>query len=85
MQTFAIVVSLGLTAVALAILVPAVLKMLGVIRLGQPAAGRTDQPLARTLTMLKETVLHTRMLQWTWIGVMHWFVFAAFIFLSIAP
>ena len=84
MQTFAIVVSLGLTAVALAILVPAVLKMLGVIRLGQPATSRTDQPLPRTLTMLKETVLHTRMLQWTWIGVMHWFVFAAFIFLSTA-
>ncbi len=34
--------------------------------------------------MLKETVLHTRMLQWTVVGVMHWFVFAAFIFLSTA-
>ena len=30
--------------------------------------------------MFKETLVHTRMLQWTWIGIMHWFVFAGFIF-----
>jgi len=84
MQTFAIVVSFAVTAVAVIFLVPAIRKMLKVIRQGQPAVGRTDQPAARTVTMLKETVLHTRMLQWTVVGVMHWFVFAAFIFLSTA-
>ena len=84
MQMFAIVLSFALTAVAVAMLVPAVRRMLGVIRAGQPAPGRTDNPAGRTTTMLKETFLHTRMLQWHWVGIMHWFVYAAFLFLSTA-
>ena len=48
----------------------------------RPGAATTRR-VAR-VTMLKETFLHTRMLQWTWIGVMHWFVYAAFLFLSTA-
>ena len=84
MQLAAIVVSFTLTAVALALLVPAVRRMVGVIRRGQPAVGRTDNPLGRTVTMLKESFLHTRMLQWTWVGIMHWFVYMAFLFLSTA-
>ena len=84
MQMFAIVVSFALTVVAVAMLVPAVRRMLGVIRSGQPALGRTDNPTGRALTMLKETFLHTRMLQWHWVGIMHWFVYAAFLLLSTA-
>ncbi|GHH28372.1 heterodisulfide reductase-related iron-sulfur binding cluster [Streptomyces lanatus] len=85
MQIFALVASAALTLAALLVLVPAVRRMLRVVRMGGPASpGRTDEPVARTVTMLKETVLHTRMLQWTWVGVMHWFVFAAFLFLSTA-
>ena len=84
MQMFAIVVSFALTVAAVALLVPAVRRMLGVIRAGQPAPGRNDNPAGRAVTMLKETFLHTRMLQWHWIGVMHWFVYAAFLFLSTA-
>uniref|UniRef100_UPI00286DC9D7 (Fe-S)-binding protein n=1 Tax=Nocardioides sp. TaxID=35761 RepID=UPI00286DC9D7 len=84
MQIFAIVVSLALTVGAIALLVPAVRKMLGVIRSGQPAPGRRDNPAGRTATMLKETFLHTRMLQWKWVGIMHWFVYMAFLFLSTA-
>ena len=43
MQMFAIVVSFALTVAAVALLVPAVRRMLGVIRSGQPdpAAART--------------------------------------------
>ncbi|PJJ57951.1 Fe-S oxidoreductase [Mumia flava] len=84
MQVLAIVVSLGLTVVTIPILVKAVLDMTSVMRKGAPAPGRTGNPSGRTWTMLKETVGHTRMLQWTWIGIMHWFVFAAFLFLSTA-
>ncbi|WP_235738541.1 heterodisulfide reductase-related iron-sulfur binding cluster [Nocardioides alcanivorans] len=84
MQMIAIVVSLAFTVVAVALTVRAVRQMLATIRVGQAAPGRTDQPVARTLTMLKETVLHTRMLQWTWVGILHWFAFAAFIVLSTA-
>ncbi len=84
MQIFAIVVSFALTVAAVALLVPAVRRMLGVIRSGQPAPGRNGKPTGRAVTMLKETFLHTRMLQWHWVGVMHWFVYAAFLFLSTA-
>ena len=84
LQTIAIVVSFALSAVAITLTVIAVRRMLGVLRVGQPALGRTDNPGRRLGAMLKETVLHTRMLQWTWIGILHWFAFAAFIMLSTA-
>ncbi|MGZ4452166.1 MAG: (Fe-S)-binding protein [Nocardioides sp.] len=84
LQTIAIVVSFALSAVTITLTVIAVRRMLGVLRVGQPALGRTDNPGRRLGTMLKETVLHTRMLQWTWIGILHWFAFAAFIMLSTA-
>lgn len=63
---------------------PGIRDMLAVIRAGQPAVGRKDDPRKRTKNMLVETVGHTRMMQWHWIGIMHWFVFAAFIYLSTA-
>ena len=84
MQTIAIVVSLAISLVAIVLTVKAVRSMLAVIMVGQPAVGRTDKPAKRLLTMLKETVLHTRMLQWTWVGILHWFAFSAFIVLSTA-
>jgi Fe-S oxidoreductase len=82
MRVVAIVVSLAITAVAVALATKAVKDMVAVIRGGQPAIGRTDNKGARWVNMFKETVGHTRMLQWTWIGIMHWFVFAGFIYLS---
>ena len=82
MRIVAIVVSLGITAIAVALTVIAVQRMLVVIRAGQPATGRTDNPGKRWVNMFKETFGHTRMLQWHWIGVMHWFVFVGFIVLS---
>jgi len=82
MQVFAIVVALAITAVAVALTVKTVRQMVSVIRLGQPAVGRTDNPRSRWATLAKETLGHTRMLQWHWIGVMHWFVFVGFVLLS---
>ncbi|OUZ09171.1 Fe-S cluster protein [Aeromicrobium sp. PE09-221] len=84
MSLVAGIISLAVTAVAVSLAVVGIRQMLRVIRAGQPAVGRTDQPTKRLGTMLKETVLHTRMLQWTWVGIMHWFVFAGFIYLSTA-
>ncbi|WP_321164117.1 (Fe-S)-binding protein [Nocardioides sp. Root190] len=77
-------VSLTISVIAIALTARAVVAMLGVFRKGQPAPGRTGNPVGRTVTMLKETFLHTRMLQWTWVGILHWFAFAAFIALSTA-
>ena len=84
MQTFAIIVSLAVTAVAVVMTTLAVRRMVAVIKMGQPALNRTDAPAARTVTMFKETFVHTRMLQWHWVGIMHWFVYAAFLILSSA-
>ena len=77
MQIFAIVVSLAIAVVGIALFVRAIRTIIGVIKVGQPAA-RTDHPAGRTVTLLKESLLHTRMLQWTWVGIGHWFVFVGF-------
>ncbi|QCX26319.1 heterodisulfide reductase-related iron-sulfur binding cluster [Nocardioides jishulii] len=84
LQIAAIVISLAFTVVGVAMTAMAVRHMLSVIKIGQPALNRNGNPKGRLLTMLKETVLHTRMLQWTWVGILHWFAFAAFIVLATA-
>jgi Fe-S oxidoreductase len=78
MQILAIVVSLAIAAVGIALFVKAIRTIIATVKLGQPAVGRTDDKGARTATMLKETLGHTRMLQWTWMGAGHWFVFIGF-------
>ncbi len=78
MQIAAIVISLGITVVGIALFARAIHQMVRVVRLGQPTAGRTAHAGQRWATMLKETLAHTRMLQWTWVGVGHWFVFVGF-------
>ena len=77
MQIFAIVVSLAIAVVGLALFVRAIREILGVIKVGTPT-GRTDNPAGRTLTLVKETLGHTRMLQWTVVGTAHWFIFVGF-------
>ena len=83
-QIIAIVLSLALTAWAVVAVTLTVRRMTSTMRVGQPVVGRTDDPVKRTITMFKETFGHTRMLQWTWVGIMHWFVYLAFIVLSTA-
>lgn len=78
MQIFAIVVSLAIAAVGIALFVKAIRHIIAVVKLGQPTASRTDDPRARTITLLKESLGHTRMLQWTAVGIGHWFVFIGF-------
>jgi Fe-S oxidoreductase len=84
MQVVAIVLSLLVTAVTLPLLVVAVRSMVRVLRSGQPVVGRRDNPGRRTVNMLIETFGHTRMFQRRWVGIMHWFVYLAFILLSTA-
>ena len=78
MQILAIVVSLAIAAVGIALFVKAIRTIIATIKVGQPAVGRTDDKGARWTNMLKETLGHTRMLQWTWMGAGHWFVFIGF-------
>jgi Fe-S oxidoreductase len=81
MQVFAIVVSLAITLVAVALFAQAIGQIVATLRIGQPAVGRSDARLRRWRTMLTETLGHTRMLQWSHVGVLHWFVFVGFGFL----
>jgi Fe-S oxidoreductase len=80
-QLFAIVVSFAILVVAVALFVRAITQIVAVIRTGQPVVGRSDHKAARWTTMLRETLGHTRMLQWSLVGVLHWFVFVGFGFL----
>src|SRR6476469_11210824 len=77
MQIFAIVVSLAIAAVGIALFVKAIRSIIATVKIGQPIT-RTDDKGARWTNMLKETLGHTRMLQWTWMGAGHWFVFIGF-------
>ncbi|MDT5028531.1 MAG: hypothetical protein QOE61_4957, partial [Micromonosporaceae bacterium] len=81
-QIVSTVLAAAVTAVAIFLVVRAVRTMFAVVRLGQPDPERFDRKSLRTRTMLTETLGHTRMLKWTWVGSAHWLVMSAFIFLS---
>ncbi|MEV0443184.1 (Fe-S)-binding protein [Streptomyces spectabilis] len=80
MQLAAIIVSLVLIAVGVALFGRAILQIYQFVRLGQavPAGTRTDAPAERTLTVAKEFLGHTRMNRWGIVGVAHWFVAVGF-------
>lgn len=66
MQLAAIIVSLTLTVVGVALIARAVAQIYRFIKLGQPlpAGSRTDAWKARSITLAKEFVGHTRMNRW---------------------
>jgi Fe-S oxidoreductase len=82
-QIVTTILAVAITAVALWLAARAVLRMVSVIRLGQPDPERFGNPGTRTKTMLTETVGHTRMLRWSVVGAAHWFVMVAFVVLSL--
>ncbi|WP_033343425.1 (Fe-S)-binding protein [Catenuloplanes japonicus] len=82
-QIVTTIVAFAITAVAVVLAVRAVRRIVQVIRLGQPAPDRLADPLSRTVVMLRETALHTRMFKWSLIGAAHWFVMVGFIVLSL--
>ncbi|MEU1073206.1 MULTISPECIES: (Fe-S)-binding protein [unclassified Streptomyces] len=80
MQLAAIIVSLVLIAVGVALFGRAIWQIYQFVRLGQPvpAGTRTDEPVQRTVTVVKEFLGHTRMNRWGVVGVAHWFVAVGF-------
>ncbi|MFB7269700.1 (Fe-S)-binding protein [Streptomyces sp. NPDC056244] len=80
MQLAAIIVSLVLAVVGVALFGRAIGQIYRFVRLGQdvPAGTRTDEPARRTLTVAKEFLGHTRMNRWGIVGVAHWFVAVGF-------
>ncbi|MGW2562013.1 (Fe-S)-binding protein [Streptomyces sp. NPDC001514] len=85
MQLAAIIVSLVLTVVGVALLARAIGQFVRYFKLGQPvpAGTRTDNPYQRSVTLVKEFLGHTRMNRWGIVGVAHWFV--AIGFLTLPP
>jgi Fe-S oxidoreductase len=71
-------VAFAYTAVAIWLFVRAGLGLLELVRLGTPDKTRQGDRGLRVKTMLTESLLHTRMLQWTWVGLAHWLVFFGF-------
>ena len=78
MTTVAIMLALAATVVGVTVFAGAIGEIVGVVRLGRPVADRVDSPGERWKHLLTETLGHTRMLQWTAVGLAHWFVFVAF-------
>jgi Fe-S oxidoreductase len=81
MQLAAIIVSLVLTAVGVALISRAVAQIYRFVKLGQPvpAASRTGDPKQRSLTLAREFLGHTRMNRWGIVGFAHWFVAVGFL------
>ncbi|MET8826411.1 (Fe-S)-binding protein [Streptomyces sp. NPDC004610] len=80
MQLAAIIVSMVLIVVGVALFGRAVLQIFRFMALGQPlpAGARTNDPVLRTITLAKEFLGHTRMNRWGIVGVAHWFVAIGF-------
>jgi Fe-S oxidoreductase len=78
-QIVSTVIAGAVTLAAALLAVRAVLRMISVIRLGQPDPERLGDKRARLWTTLVEIVGHTRMLRWGVIGAAHWFVMVAFV------
>ncbi|MDX3238968.1 (Fe-S)-binding protein [Streptomyces sp. ME03-5709C] len=80
MQLAAIIVSLVLAVVGVALFSRAIAQIYRFVRLGQdvPAGTRTDEWRARTVTVVREFLGHTRMNRWGVVGVAHWFVAVGF-------
>ncbi|MFF5390782.1 (Fe-S)-binding protein [Streptomyces sp. NPDC013012] len=81
MQLAAIIVSLTLTVVGVALLARAIGQFVRYFKLGQPvpAGTRTDNPYQRSVTLVREFLGHTRMNRWGVVGFAHWFVAVGFL------
>jgi Fe-S oxidoreductase len=71
-------VSVALILIGFAALAIAAVRIVRTVKLGQPDPTRRDPVATRLKTMLVETLGHTRMLKWGFIGVAHWFVMVGF-------
>ncbi|MDF8262827.1 (Fe-S)-binding protein [Luteipulveratus flavus] len=77
LQIVAAVVTIPVTLVAIGLFVRAIATMASTYRLGQPDR-RTDRPGARTWTLIREFLGHTRMSRLPVVAVAHWFTMVSF-------
>ncbi|GAB3241747.1 (Fe-S)-binding protein [Kineosporia babensis] len=81
LQIAVIVVSLAMTVAGVALLARAVNRFVQVIRLGEPDRSRTNEPVARSTTLVREFLGHTRMARLPVVAIAHWFTMVSFGFL----
>src|SRR5262245_23395760 len=81
-QIVSTIIAALVTAAAVFFVARAVRQMFVVVRQGQPDPTRGNAKGKRTLTMLRETLGHTKMFKWTVVGAAHWVVMVSFILLS---
>ncbi|MEU6858222.1 (Fe-S)-binding protein [Glycomyces sp. NPDC046736] len=80
-QIVTTVIAYAYTALVIGLFVRAGLSMFNLIRLGAADRTRKGDRGERVKTMLRESLLHTKMLQWTGVGLAHWAVFFGFFLL----
>lgn len=78
LQIAALVICLAVTVVAVALFAKAIGRFTAVFRLGQPDPTRTDDKGARTATLFREFLGHTRMSRLPVVAAAHWFVMVSF-------
>ncbi len=81
LQVVAIVLCLVVPTVGWALLFRQVGRFVSLYRMGQPDGSRTNAPGARTWTLAKEFLGHTRMSRLKVVAAAHWFTALAFIIL----
>ena len=77
LQIVAVVVNLSVTVVAVALLVKTINHFIATFTLGQPE-DRGDDKGARTATLFREFLGHTRMARLPVVAVAHWFTMISF-------
>jgi Fe-S oxidoreductase len=85
LQIVAIVLCTVMTLAGIALLTRAATSIYRVVTLGEPDPRRTDDPRARTVTLLREFLGHTRMSRLPVVAAAHWVTMIAFglLFLSL--
>jgi Fe-S oxidoreductase len=85
LQIVAIAVSVAVTLAGVALLTRAASYLYRVVTLGEPDPRRTNDPAARTVTLLREFLGHTRMSRLPVVAAAHWFTMVSFglLFLSL--
>ncbi|QIM23162.1 4Fe-4S dicluster domain-containing protein [Phycicoccus sp. HDW14] len=81
LQVVAVVLCLVVPTIGWALLFRQVGRFVTLYRFGQPDGSRTDAPVARTWTLAKEFLGHTRMSRLKVVAAAHWFTALAFIIL----
>ncbi len=71
------VACLAVMVVGVSLFARAIAQIVRTVTMGQPAA-RTDQPVARTVTLVREFLGHTRMARLPVVAVAHWFTMVSF-------